>query len=126
MKLEELQNYCIKLTNHVSRYYYSATPIIDRNEISYEEVKVGTEFTSNCITLSEIIKNENEFVGVRFGYQDDEGNYVQKDATIAEPAKIKIVTGNPEKYFVEEMTFEIVPKDEAIITGGEKTIQELQ
>lgn len=112
MKLNELKNYCIKLTNHVKRYYYSVDPIIDRNEINYEDIRVGTEFTSNFITITEILKDGDEFIGVRFGYQNDDGEPAEKDATLNEPAKIKIITGNPERYFVEDMTFEIVPKDE--------------
>ena len=126
MKLDQLQhNYCIKMTRHIKRYYFSVYPIINRNEIDYYEIKVGNSFKSNCITLTEILKEKDEVTGIRFSYNNEDDEPAEKDATLTEPARIKIITGSPRNYLVQDITFEIIPKDENTIIGAETIIHDL-
>lgn len=112
MKLEELSDkYRLKLTNHIKKYYYSKIPMVDKEEIDYYEIKTENSISSKGIAITQILQNESEFRGIRLGYRNDDDEFNEKEVTFNEPAKIKKITGNPEKYFVEDMTFEIVEKE---------------
>lgn len=113
MKLDEFKNYCLKLTEYLERYYYSSEPILKRTTTYYYDIEVGNEISSDCITISELITDNDEINGFRIQYYNGHDIENQKeDITFDKPAKIRIITGNPERFFVSKYTFEIVKRDE--------------
>lgn len=111
MKPEELKNYCLKLTKSIKRFYYSDKPLYDKNSVEYFDIIVGNAITSRGMGISELIKDGNNITGISIKYYDEDDNKVKTEiVTPDKSTKIRLISGNPDRYFIYDYTLQIVMK----------------
>ncbi len=99
----------MKITENSKRFYYSTEPINTNTETSYYDIKVGERITSNYLLISDLIMNENEVKGINIKYyNDDTCKEETKEVLYGTTTNIRIIVGNPDRYFVYHYAIEIV------------------
>ena len=110
MKLEDLDNYSLQVTEKYQRFYYSSEAQIIKNETTEYELKKGVEIPTSCgfLQISDYLMDGDEIIGVRIDYYDS--NYEIKSAkiTLDQGDTIRLMEGNPDIYRISDCTFKIV------------------
>ena len=114
MKIDDLSNYRLKMTEKHSRYYYSAEPMLVKTETSYYHLEKGTEINTSCgfLEISGYLTKDDEITGVYIKYYEGLGEYKKVDIEFGKKGQIKLTEGNPDRFRTAECVFEIVDKSE--------------
>lgn len=112
MKIEDLDNYVLKITEKYMRYYYSAEAQILKNETTEYEISKGLQiFTSvSAITIQDYFSYGNEIYGIYVKYIDEDCYDKTVEINFDSPVTIKLITGNDDISRVSICTLEIVEK----------------
>lgn len=112
MKLNDLDNFSLQVTEKYQRYYYSSEAELLKNESTEYELKKGTEIPTSCgfLEITDYIMDGNDIVGIRIDYYDDNSVLQSAEVTFEKEAHIKLMEGNGEVYRVSDCTFKIIEK----------------
>lgn len=112
MKLNDLDNYSLQVTEKYQRYYYSSEAELIKNETTEYELKKGTEIPTSCgfLEVSDYLKDGEDIIGIRIDYYDDNSNPQSAEITLEKEAHIKLMEGNGDVYRVADCTFKIIEK----------------
>lgn len=107
MKIEDFNNYVLKITEKYMRYYYSSEAQILKNEIKEYEISKGLQI----FTSVSPIKIQDYFShGIYIQYIDEDCYDKTVEVNFDSPVTIKLITGNADISRVSICTLEIVKK----------------
>ena len=100
MKLEELENYSLLVTE---------AQLIKNEETEYE-LKKGVEIPTSCgfLEISDYIKLGNDFSGIKINYYDDNNVLKTAEITLENSPTIRLMEGNDDIYRISDITFKII------------------
>lgn len=112
MKLNDLDNYSLQVTEKYQRYYYSSEAELLRNETTEYELKKGTEIPTSCgfLEISDYLKDGEDIIGIRIDYYDNDSVLQSAEITLEKEAHIRLMEGTGEVYRVSDCTFKIIEK----------------
>lgn len=112
MKLNDLDNYSLQVTEKYQRYYYSSEAQLIKNETTEYELKKGTEIPTSCgfLEITDYLKNGDDIIGIRIDYYDDNSVLQSAEITLEKTAKIRLMEGSGDIYRVSDCTFKIIEK----------------
>ena len=112
MKIDDLDNYSLQFTEKYQRYYNSSEAQLIKNETTEYELKKGTEILTSCgfLEISDYITVDNEIVGVRIDYYDDNDSKKSAEITLEKDANIRLTEGSGNIYRISDCNFKIIKK----------------
>lgn len=112
MKLNDLDNYSLQVTEKYQRYYYSSEAQIIKNETTEYELKKGVEIPTSCgfLEITDYLKDGEDIIGIRIDYYDDNSVLQSAEVTLEKEATIKLMEGTGNIYRVSECIFKIIEK----------------
>lgn len=112
MKLDDLDNYSLQVTEKYQRYYYSSEAQLIKNETTEYELKKDTEILTSCgfLKITDYIIVDDEIVGIRIDYYDDNDLPKSANITLEKDDNIRLSEGNGNVYRISDCNFKIIKK----------------
>ena len=112
MKLNDLDNYSLQVTEKYQRYYYSSEAQLIKNETTEYDLSKGTEIPTSCgfLEVSDYVMSGEEIVGIRIDYYDENSQDKSIEITLEQDGHIRLIEGSGEVYRVSDCTFKIIEK----------------
>lgn len=112
MKINDLDNYSLQVTEKYQRFYYSSEAQLIKNETTEYELKKGTEIPTACgmLEISDYLMEEDNIIGVRINYYNNNFEPQSAEITLEKEANIRLMEGNEEIYRISDCTFKIIEK----------------
>lgn len=112
MKISDLDNYSLQVTEKYQRFYYSSEAQLIKNETTEYELKKGTEIPTSCgfLEISDYLMDEDNIIGIRINYFDDNFESKSAEITLEQDANIKLTEGSGDIYRISDLNFKIIEK----------------
>lgn len=112
MKIEDLDNYCLKVTEKYMRNYYSANAQLIKNETTEYEIVKGLEIPTSVspIKITNFFSTGDDIYGIYVEYLNENIEYETAEVNFETPITIKLVTGNSDVSRTSICTLELVEK----------------
>lgn len=112
MKIEDLDNYCLKVTEKYMRYYYSAKAQLIKNETTEYEITQGLEIPTSVssIKITNLFSTGNEVYGIYVEFVNKNFEIETVEVNFETPVTIELTEGNNDIYRTSICTLELVEK----------------
>ncbi len=112
MKIDDLDNYSLQFTEKYQRYYHSSEAQLIKNATTEYELKKGTEILTSCgfLEISDYIIVNDQIIGIRIDYYDDNENKKSAEITLEKDANIRLTEGSGNIYRISDCNFKIIKK----------------
>lgn len=112
MKIENLDNYCLRITEKYMRYYYSAEAQLIKNETTNYEIIQGLEIPTSVspIKISNFFSMGEEIYGIYVEFINKKLELETAEITFETPITIELTEGNPDVSRTSICTLELVEK----------------
>lgn len=112
MRISDLENYSLQITEKYMRYYYSAEAQILKNETTLYDIKEGLEIPTSVapITISAILCSGDVVYGIDLEYYDEYSELKTVELNLDSSVEISLTEGNNDINRTSICTLQIVEK----------------
>ena len=112
MKIDDLENYSLEITEKYMRYYYSSEAQIIKNVTTQYDIKENLEIPTSVspITITSFLTSGDEVYGIYLEYCDKDLNMKTIELNFDSTVEIELTTGNPDIFRTSLCTLKIVEK----------------
>lgn len=112
MKIDELDNYSLQITEKYMRYYYSSEAKLLKNETTNYDIVENLEIPTSVspITISSFLIVDNEIYGIYLEYYDKNLELKTVELNFDTTVEFSITTGNNDIWRTSLCTLKIVKK----------------
>jgi hypothetical protein len=112
MKVEDLDNYCLRITEKYMRYYYSSEAQLLKNETTEYEISEGLEIPTSVspITITNFFISGNEVYGIYVEFLNKDDNAETVEISFDSAVTIELTEGNTDIHRTSLCTLELVEK----------------
>jgi hypothetical protein len=112
MKIEYLDNYCLRITEKYMRYYYSSEAKLLKNETTDYEISEGLEIPTSVspITITNFFSSGDEIYGIYVEFLDKNDNIKTLEINFNSPVTIELTEGDADIHRTSLCTLELVEK----------------
>lgn len=112
MKIEDLDNYYLKVTEKYMRNYYSAKAQLIKNETTEYEIIKGLEIPTSVspIRITNFFSTGNDVYGIYVEFLNKNLEYETAEVNFETPITIEIVEGNSNVFRTSICTLELIEK----------------
>lgn len=112
MKIDELENYSLQITEKYMRYYYSSEAQIIKNETTNYNISENLEIPTSVspIKITSFLSSGDEIYGIFLEYYDENSNLQTVELNLDASIEISITEGNNDIWRTSLCTLKIVGK----------------
>ena len=112
MKIDDLENYSLQLTERYQRFYYSAEAQLIKTEVFEYDLQKGIEIPTSCgfLEITDYIMSGDDIIGVYLDTYLGGGETKRVEVTLEKEGKIRLMEGHGTVYRVSDCTFKIIKK----------------